>query len=224
MQPTAAPGRRYAFFLPLLLLAGCRLPPVGVCPDGMIYVPAGRFTYGEKATTKRKTKEEVGAYCIDQYEFPNTQGVRPLANVTWMEASAQCTAQGKRLCTEYEWEKACRGKWGRRFPWGGKFSDSTCPGSTPEGEGYASGGNALCVSPYGLGDMSGSVWEWTQNAYDGDPLRRVLRGGYDPEVGEKSARCSWRQPQEASKTSARIGFRCCATPIVAPLGGVAYEP
>jgi formylglycine-generating enzyme required for sulfatase activity len=190
----------------------------------MIYIPAGEFAYGEKATTKRKSKEEIGAFCIDVHEFPNTPGVRPLTGVTWMEAASKCEQVGKRLCTEYEWEKACRGRGGRRYPWGGKFLAANCPGATGDAGGYASGANEMCSSPYGVRDMSGSVWEWTSNAYDGDPLRRVVRGGYDADVGYLSARCSYRRGVEASQSSPNMGFRCCTKPTVVPLGGVGYGP
>ena len=219
-------ARAFAFTVVLGVAAGgCgSLPAVGTCPDGMIYIPAGRFTYGEKATTKRKSKEEIEAFCIDTHEFPNTAGVRPLTGVTWMEAASKCRQVGKRLCTEYEWEKACRGKSGRRFPWGGGFLDTACPGAGGDGAGYVAGANAMCVSAYGVRDMSGSVWEWTSNAYEGDPLRRVARGGYDGTVGEKSARCSYRRAVEAKHSSPAMGFRCCTKPTVAPLSGVGYGP
>jgi hypothetical protein len=205
--------------------AGCgSLPAVGTCPDGMIYIRRGTFRYGEKATTKRATKEEIEAFCIDAHEFPNTPGVRPLTSVTWMEAASKCRQVGKRLCTEYEWEKACRGTAGKRFPWGRTFLSDRCPGANGDAAGYVSGANTMCASPFGVFDMSGSVWEWTSNAFEGDPLRRVARGGYDADVGPKSARCSYRRAVEASQSSPRMGFRCCTTPTVSPLGGVGYGP
>ena len=48
-------------------------------------------------------------FYIDTYEYPNQRGALPTVDVTWGEAESLCAAQGKRLCTEQEWQKACTG-------------------------------------------------------------------------------------------------------------------
>jgi formylglycine-generating enzyme required for sulfatase activity len=53
--------------------------------------------------------EQLPPFCMDEFEFPNVAHGLPRVAVRWAEAKEACEQAGKRLCTEAEWEKACKG-------------------------------------------------------------------------------------------------------------------
>ena len=148
-------------------------------------------------------------------KIPNSKEDHPVVNVSWHDAQAFCKWVGARLPTEAEWEKAARGVDGRIWPWGngsptvshGNFDGNI--GDTTPVQRYPAG-----ASPYGVLDMAGNVWEWTQSLWgkdgskpeygypyrsgDGrenlqaaDDVRRVLRGG-SFDLNRFFARCAYR--------------------------------
>jgi formylglycine-generating enzyme required for sulfatase activity len=149
-------------------------------------------------------------------EFRIRKGYRrhPVTGVTWYGARAYCEWRGRkervsfRLPTEEEWEKAARGSFGRRYPWGNKFDpkrcnilesgikDTTMIGSYTGGE-----------SPYRCSDMAGNVWEWTSSYYEEDQEYIVLRGG-SWRKDRRNARCAKRNWTNPVLRTTETGFRC----------------
>ncbi len=110
------------------------------CPDGMVFVPAGAFKMGTADDDPMMGFDErklgpvmQGAYCVDAFEYPNRKGARPQAAVSWAEAKGLCEREQKRLCTEPEWEKACKGPASARFPYGQGFDVNACNTEGPNG-------------------------------------------------------------------------------------------
>jgi formylglycine-generating enzyme required for sulfatase activity len=158
-------------------------------------------------------------------QLPAGREKLPVVNVSWDDAVAYCAWDGKkRLPTEAEWERACRGlAEGKKYSWGDReptASDAVFGAQNPA----VVCGNRV-RSYFGLCDMIGNVWEWTadwygQTYYQTSPDRnpagpaagkyRVLRGGswFDQTGSLMFLTCSyrtWARPAERSET---IGFRC----------------
>jgi len=190
----------------------------GGCPPDMKLIPAGSFKMGTPADDPLRTFDEkslattdVKAYCVDVYEYPNKKGVSPVVPVTWNDAKRLCEGRGKRLCTEQEWEKACKGPGNARFPYGNAFNPDACNTEDDVGDARPlapSGRFGACRSGYGVADMSGNVAEWTATAYQGGAEKAVKGGAFSRP--DTRARCSARIKLAPSAREAEVGFRCCA--------------
>jgi iron(II)-dependent oxidoreductase len=153
--------------------------------------------------------------------FPAGWENRPVTWVSLEDARAYAQWAGKRLPHEWEWQFAAQGTDSRLYPWGNAWEPADVPkpdtGRTMTGPDPVDA-HPQGASPYGVMDMVGNVWQWTDEFADEHTRAVILRGGeyYQPQGSV------WYFPQayrndEHSKLllmapgydrSGGIGFRC----------------
>ncbi|MBI5814317.1 MAG: SUMF1/EgtB/PvdO family nonheme iron enzyme [Nitrospinae bacterium] len=164
--------------------------------------------------------------------LPADTSTYPVEKVTWQNASDYCSAQGKRLPTEAEWEYAARnGGQVVRYGTGSDNIDCTTANiwngggcynaATSVGGGPAPVGN-YAANSIGLYDMAGNMWEWVSDWYDAnyyatspvndpenvvDSGTKIVRGG-SWERQSIYARAADRVDFNPADTSYLRGFRC----------------
>jgi formylglycine-generating enzyme required for sulfatase activity len=146
-----------------------------------------------------------GRYCIDVYEYPGGKTI-PRTDIAFTEADRLCRLRGERLCTDYEWEHACRGKHGASYPYGQTFDATRCNTKGGGGDLAPAGTFASCKSAVGAYDMSGNVAEWV--THKGEPAQK----GGSAVTGNPQARCSTTIKAPLAEGAPFVGFRCCADP------------
>ena len=182
--------------------ADCDDSDPAVTPATERWVPPGPFLMGSVSSQAGADEGPVevvtlSGFCLDVREAPGTG--QPIEDATWEQASQACTAEGKRLPTEAEWEKAARGgcELGsdpttcdredlRPYPWG--RGAPSCERANHSQVGPT--GPRLCLSdtwpvdrgaagPYGHVNQAGNVWEWVLDRYHPTVYRsgRVDPGG-----------------------------------------------
>lgn len=201
-------------------------PPLGPPPSqitpraGMIYVPPGALVVGTpreklpRLADRELPGEQVmlEGFYIDQFPFPNEEGAIPVTNVSWDEAAALCAERDKRLCTELEWERACKGPDNSTYEYGDTYHASICEMGRPA-QLRPAGYHVGCQSDFGVRDLHGGPFEWTASLFGRGQTERsvAVRGGNGTD-GALVGRCAHVEPLEPSRKSGTLGFRCCAGP------------
>ena len=148
------------------------------------------------------------------------KGNRPVIEVDWNDAKAYVrwlsrkTGEDYRLLSEAEWEYAARAGSTGKYSWGN--NDPSCSkGATNSANYLACSSNRTesvgfsSANAFGLHDLHGNVWEWTEDCWNGsysgapsngsarlsgDCDRRVLRGG------------SWVSNPRFLRSASRYGY------------------
>jgi len=194
------------------------------------------YWMGEHPVTNAQYRAFVAA---TGHRAPGSWGERrfndpaqPVVRVSWGDAQAFCAwfnAQVPsdvtvrfRLPTEAEWEYAARGTGGRRYPWGNEPPDATLATFSLDwttGGPSAVGQHPAGVSPFGLHDLAGNVYEWCEDEYRryrpesrtdsvvaGRGSNGVLRGGSWCSDA-RYVRAAYRDDYPRGNAGDNLGFR-----------------
>lgn len=221
--PDAGPGTAATEPAPRPLDAGAPAPaPPATAPDPapitppvageMVSVPAGTLRVGSAPGTPwRQARDEADqipvelpAFRIDRLPYPNDPAQPPTVGVTHAEAANLCAEEGKRLCSELEWERACKGTDpDRAFPTGDSLDLDACRRDP-----------MACASPEGVLQLGTLGGEWTSSPGNRglDARTRIFRGAAPDGEQVHRHRCAARRAADPTTRSPHLGFRCCAGP------------
>jgi formylglycine-generating enzyme required for sulfatase activity len=152
--------------------------------------------------------------------FPAGGEKKPVTWVSLEDARAYASWAGKRLPHEWEWQYAAQGTDNRSYPWGPLWNPASVPvpdtgrtlGSSSDVDAHPSG-----ASPFGVMDLVGNVWQWTDEYQDEHTRAAIVRGGshyqpagsrwYFPQASRLDEHGKYLLMGPSIDRSAAIGFR-----------------
>ena len=155
------------------------------------------------------------------------RGDHPVVHVSYGDARAYASWAGKRLATEAEWEHAARGGLTDGvYPWGdtlepdgrilANYWQGVFPIANETRDGFFGTAPVGSFPPnaYGLHDMAGNVWEWTDAEAEGASVAGVRGGSYlcsraaSGQPPCEGYRLDARQSKPVEDANSNVGFRC----------------
>ena len=182
--------------------AGGYVEPRYWSPEGIKFLNAYEFTVPSTYHEEYLNKSEL-----------------PVTGVSWYEAEAYSNWRNARLPTAAEWTLACQGSNKQRYPWGNAFDFEAVDYRTRLAP-YPTSSHEKNVSPVGVFDLVGNVWQWCKDAYEGEDFRRsvsptgtrpdpqkILRGGGWMSL-RKHFESDYLYYDKPHHRRATYGFRC----------------
>jgi formylglycine-generating enzyme required for sulfatase activity len=184
------------------------------------YIAETEVTYSQYSEFIRETgKKSPTGWNKDK--FPKGLDDFPVVGISYADANEYCHWLAKkigyevRLPSEPEWERAARGDTGNKYPWGNTWDKKATSSRETGGKVSKAKSHELNKSEYGVYDMVGNVWEWTDSQIteaNGKVIKkdgtsaRVIKGGSANDSRELISTTSTDLAAESTK-STLIGFR-----------------
>ena len=153
--------------------------------------------------------------------YPAGWDNKPVTWVSLEDARAYASWAGKRLPHEWEWQYAAQGASHRVYPWGDTACDACVPPpehgrelrAPTDVDAFPKG-----ASPYGVMDLIGNIWQWTDEYQDQHTRAAILRGGgyyrpggsrwYFPSAYKLDEHGKYLLMAPSKDRAGTLGFRC----------------
>jgi formylglycine-generating enzyme required for sulfatase activity len=200
-------------------------------PIHQVYIDAFYMDKYEVTNALYKTCVDAGGCTLPQQTRSSTRksyygnsefNDYPVIYVNWSQAVTYCEWRGSSLPTEAQWEKAARSTDERTYPWGegidcGKANYSSCQGDTRLVGSYERG-----KSPYDIYDLTGNVWEWVNDWYDGAYYQNsALSNPMGPSLGQYHVLRGGSYLYGDTRDYVRSAFRFDRSPV--EYGGIGFR-
>jgi hypothetical protein len=189
-----------------------------------VEIPSGSFRAGSQPGTPGRYPAleptlhsvELGSYEIDRLPFPNDPARPPLTGLTRDEARSRCAESGARLCTELEWERACKGPDSKPYSTGEQFDDRCLLHPNQ------------CATGFDVLAMGVGFKEWTASDIGSTTDAMAAVRGSNAKSPNESHRCATRIGSKSNSRDKDVAFRCCkgapnAATVAEPALGKAFE-
>jgi formylglycine-generating enzyme required for sulfatase activity len=155
--------------------------------------------------------------------YPSGWENKPVTWVSQEDARAYAAWAGKRLPHEWEWQYAAQGADSLLYPWGNEWDPAAVP--VPDRSRNMRGPDAVDAhpkgaSPFGVMDLVGNVWQWTEEFIDEHTRAAIVRGGsyyqpqgsiwYFPQAYKLNEHGKLLLMSPSMDRSGALGFRCVA--------------
>ncbi len=185
------------------------------------FARCGRYAPQALCVGKRVPKR----FCIDRFESADADGL-PVYHQSFQLGRQRCAAQGKRLCSESEWNFACEGEDMLPYPYGTTRQPVCNQDRSDLFENnpkrrilrdlrISNDPSSRCVSPFGVYNMVGNLDEPTQRETGQQPkFNNALKGGWWM-AGRNRCRPA-TTAHDDYYTDIQVGVRCCKDPSSQP--------
>lgn len=162
--------------------------------DKKKYVVCEEFEASSKCLSKTVRHLK---FCMDIFERPNSFGTLPEIMISFNDLDKECKKEGKRLCSDVEFQKACQGPDNFPYPYGFTRNNETCntdrkainwdqekikhkdKQEVKKLDQRVASGSTQCVSDYGIYDLVGNTDEFVLNTLNNfKPYKSAMVGGH----------------------------------------------
>lgn len=180
--------------------------------DQEVALPAATLYAGSPTGSKDRNPareadhvaRELAAFAIDALPYPNDPALPARSGASKREAEQLCAERGKRLCSELEWELACKGS-----------AQADYPSTEPFDAAHCATEPTACYSDLGVFALGTLGREWTSSEArngDWDRMRSAVVRGALKDAPAASHRCAARDAAAPESRSESLLFRCCRGP------------